>query len=63
MTIISAHDRGVKCAYLEEGRCWFCCTNCNYDTHDCPGCGEPTDHNGKQSDGVIHNSTGRKCYE
>lgn len=61
--MIPEHERDVKCTFLAEGRCYHCCPACNYDTHACLGCGEPTDHNGKQSDGVVHNSTGRKCYE
>lgn len=32
------------CDHLPGGGCYHCCDSCNYDTHRCPGCGEPLKH-------------------
>ena len=44
----------VKCEYLAAGNCYWCCETCNTDDHRCLGCGEPLDHNGRESNGQRH---------
>lgn len=29
---------------FDQARTWETCERCNYDTHICPGCGEPLPH-------------------
>lgn len=63
---VPEHERrrgDEQCGYLLAGKCYWCCDRCSYDTHQCGGCGENVDHNGRQADGTVHNATGRKCYE
>lgn len=37
-----------------EGACYMCCTDCDYDTHQCKYCGTHIMHNGMTGDGVSH---------
>lgn len=54
--IIPQHhpDPKVRCEYLAGGMCYWCCPDCNTDSHRCPGCGTPVDHNGNESNGEKH---------
>lgn len=51
MTIqaIPPHPYSPDCEYLRDGHCYRCCDRCNYDRHQCAGCGEDLDHNGLDS--------------
>lgn len=33
-----------NCQHEPSGGCMWCCQQCNYDTHRCPGCGTGADH-------------------
>ena len=54
--IIPQHRRDPRgtCQYLKNGNCYWCCEDCNTDSHHCRGCGEPLDHNGRESNGEPH---------
>lgn len=47
------------CPYLVAGFCYWCCQTCNTDRHQCSGCGDDLDHNGRESNGQEH----RGCTE
>jgi len=34
----------TQCGHLTTDGCYHCCDRCNYDSHQCHGCGEPLSH-------------------
>lgn len=51
---IPPHNYDPNCTYRNNGFCYWCCGQCNYDTHKCGFCGAPLDHNDRTPDGVPH---------
>jgi hypothetical protein len=46
-TLIPEHylAAGERCEYLDTDRgCHWCCGSCNYNRHQCPGCGDELTH-------------------
>ena len=40
---------GESCQYAKTDQgCYWCCVDCNHDTHICPGCGTPLSHLGNE---------------
>lgn len=38
----------------QYGGCYACCSDCNYDRHDCPACGTGLHHNSTDYSGKRH---------
>ena len=41
---VSESVSGNGCGHVADEGCYRCCSDCNYDTHTCRGCGEPYKH-------------------
>lgn len=40
----SESESGNGCSHAPDEGCYQCCSDCNYDTHMCRGCGDPYKH-------------------
>lgn len=48
---------------MYRGACYWCCSNCNLDTHRCPACGDDLRHDGRKSSGAFHPCLDPVCPE
>ena len=42
----------IGCVVTEHEKqdgCYECCSQCNYDNHQCPGCGTSLTHDGREA--------------
>jgi hypothetical protein len=54
MQTIPKHKFNKDCEFLKKDGCYWCCERCNYDKHQCPGCGDELKHNGLELSGKEH---------